>query len=92
MVSLGAVLTLYDNYMLGVVFFEQDKRLRKIINDPDMGFGLVANKLEEMTLAANSIENRHIIQRAISFYEEKRTWFQRLMRIPILPRLVENLG
>ena len=72
MVSLGAALTLYDNYMLGVVFFEQDNRLRQIINDPDMGFGLVANKLEEMTLAANSIENRHRIRRAISFYEEKK--------------------
>lgn len=69
MVSLGAALVLYDNYMLGVVLFQMDDRLRKIINDPDMGFGLVANKLEEMTLAANSIENRYRIRRAIKFYE-----------------------
>ncbi len=69
MVSLGAALTLYDNYMLGVVLFEQDDRLRNVINDPDMGFRLVSNKLEEMTLAANSIENRHRIRRAIKFYE-----------------------
>lgn len=72
MLSLGAALTLYDNYMLGTVMFEQDSRLRKIINDPDMGFGLVANKLEEMTLAANSIENRHRIRRVITFYEEQK--------------------
>ncbi len=72
MLSLGAALTLYDNYFLGVVLFEQDGRLRKIINDPDMGFGLVANKLEEMTLNANSIESRHRIRRAISFFEEAK--------------------
>jgi hypothetical protein len=72
MVSLGAALTLYDNYMLGVVLFEQDSRLRNIVNDPDMGFGLVANKLEEMTLAANSIENRYRIRRAIKFYEDQK--------------------
>ncbi len=73
MLSLGAALTLYDNYLLGTVLFEKDNRLRKIINDPDMGFGLVSNKLEEMTLAANSIENRHRIRRAITFYEKEKS-------------------
>lgn len=72
MLSLGAALTLYDNYMLGTVLFEQDERLRKILNDPDMGFGLVSNKLAEMTLAANSIENRHRIRRAINFFENEK--------------------
>ena len=65
-------LTLYDNYMLGTVLFEQDNRLRKILNDPDMGFGLVSNKLAEMTLAANSVENRHRIRRAITFFENEK--------------------
>ena len=72
MVSLGAALTLYDNYMIGVVLFEQDGRLRKIINDPDMGFGLVSNKLVEMTLAASSVENRQRANRAIAFYESEK--------------------
>jgi len=70
MLSLGAALTLYDNYFLGIILFEQDSRLRKVINDPDMGFGLIANKLKEMTLNANSIETRHRIRRIIAFYEE----------------------
>lgn len=73
MLSLGAALTLFDNYMLGTVLFEKDKRLRKVINDPDMGFGLVSNKLTEMTLAVNSIENRHRIRRAITFYEKEKS-------------------
>ena len=76
MLSLGAALTLYDNYMLGIIMFEQDNRLRKVINDPDMGFGLVANKLAEMTLAANSIDNRHRIRRVISFYEQQKYSFE----------------
>jgi len=75
MLSLGAALTLYDNYLLGTVLFEQDSRLRKIINDPDMGFGLIANTLMEMTLAANSIESRHRIRRVITFYEEEKANF-----------------
>jgi hypothetical protein len=72
MLSLGAALTLYDNYLLGTVLFEQDGRLRKIVNDPDMGFGVVANKLMEMTLTANSIETRHRMRRVIKFYEEEK--------------------
>lgn len=72
MLSLGAALTLYDNYFLGIVLFEQDGRLRKVINDPDMGFGLIANKLKEMTLNASSIETRHRIRRVITFYEEAK--------------------
>lgn len=75
MVSLGAALTLYDNYLLGVVLFEQDDRLRKIINDPDMGFGLISNKLAEATFAANSVEVRHRARRAIEMYEEQRSLF-----------------
>ena len=72
MVSLGAALTLYDNYLLGIVLFEQDERLRKVLNDPDMGFGLIANKLAEATLAANSIEIRHRARSAIEFYEREK--------------------
>ena len=72
MLSMSAALTLYDNYLLGIVLFEQDERLRNILNDPDMGFGLVANKLAEATLAANSIEIRHRARRAIEFYEQQK--------------------
>ena len=55
------------------MLFEQDARLRKILNDPDMGFGLIANKLAEATLAANSIEIRHRARRAIEFYEQHKS-------------------
>ena len=73
MLSMSAALTLYDNYLLGIVLFEQDDRLRNVLNDPDMGFGLVANKLAEATLAANSVEIRHRARRAIEFYEQQKS-------------------
>ena len=72
MLSMSAALTLYDNYLLGIVLFEQDERLRNVLNDPDMGFGLVANKLAEATTAANSVEIRHRARRAIEFYEQQK--------------------
>jgi hypothetical protein len=73
MLSLGAALTLYDNYMLGVVLFESETRLRRIINDPDSGFGIIRGELEEMTLAASSIRNRERVRRAIKFFEREKT-------------------
>jgi len=72
MLSLSAALTLYDNYMLGIMVFERDDRLRKVVNDPDTGFGLISNKLAEATLAANSVEVRHRARRAIDFYEQEK--------------------
>jgi len=72
MLSLGAALTLYDNYLLGVSLFEHDERLRRVLNDPDMGFGLISNKLAEATLAANSIEVRQRARRALEFYETEK--------------------
>lgn len=78
MLSLGAALTLYDNYLLGVVLFERDDRLRNVVNDPDMGFGLIANKLAEATFAANSVEVRHRARRAIKLYEQEKYLFDRV--------------
>ena len=73
MLSIGAARTLFDNYMLGMVLFEQDDRLRQIINDPDSGFGIVANNLAEAALAAYSIEKRRRARAAIEFYEAHKS-------------------
>ncbi len=72
LLSLSAALILYDNYLIGAVVFEDDSRLRNIVNDPDMGFGLVENKLFEMAGAASSVINRYRIRKAIKFYEERK--------------------
>lgn len=79
MISLGAALTLYDNYLLGALMFEQDSRLRNLINDPDMGFGLVANMLQDMTVNANSIETRHRIRKVIAYYNDSSEELENLV-------------
>ncbi len=78
MLSVAAALTLYDNYLLGALLFENDKRLRRILNDPDKGFGISANELLEITMAANSISKQKRIQDGILFFEEKKVLFSDL--------------
>lgn len=78
MLSVAAALTLYDNYLMGALLFENDKRLRRIINDPDKGFGISSNELLEITMAANSISNQKRIQDGIKFFENKKDLFVNL--------------
>jgi hypothetical protein len=78
MLSVAASLTLYDNYLMGALLFENDKRLRRLVNDPDKGFGISANELLDITLAANSIRNQKRMQDGIIFYESKSTLFKDL--------------
>lgn len=78
MLSVASALTLYDNYLMGALLFENDKRLRRIVNDPDKGFGISANELLDITLAANSIRNQKRMQDGIDFYESKSTLFKNL--------------
>jgi len=71
MLSLAAALTLYDNYVLAAIVFEQDARLRNLLNDPDQGFGVDANQLAKVTLSANSLRKRHRLRKAIRYYEHE---------------------
>jgi hypothetical protein len=76
MLSVAAALTLYDNYMLGALIFENDKRLRRILNDPDKGFGISPNELLEITMAANSINKQKRVQDGIKFFESRKKLFK----------------
>ncbi|MDF1673716.1 MAG: YiiX/YebB-like N1pC/P60 family cysteine hydrolase [Vicingaceae bacterium] len=78
MLSTAAALTLYDNYLLGALMFENDKRLRRLVNDPDKGFGISENELLEITLSANSISKQQRIQDGIQFFENKAELFREL--------------
>jgi hypothetical protein len=69
MMSLSAALTLYDNYMLAIVVFEADSRLRRLLNDPDAGFDIQSNQLDKVTESANSIAKRQRIRRGIALFE-----------------------
>ena len=71
MLSTAAALTLYDNYLLAIVVFEEDDRLRRLLNDPDSGFGIDAHKLDEITLNAQSIEKRERLRTALTYCEAR---------------------
>jgi uncharacterized protein YycO len=72
MLSLSAALTLYDNYLLVVAVFQENDHFRRIIDQPDMGFGLSSNELLDASLAFHSIINREKIKYAIKFYQSQR--------------------
>ncbi|PCJ00678.1 MAG: Poxvirus G6 [Flavobacteriales bacterium] len=78
MLSVAAALTLYDNYLMGALLFENDKRLRRLLNDPDKGFGISANELLEITMAANSMSKQKRIQDGILFFETRKEMFSDL--------------
>lgn len=69
MQSLAAGLILYDNYLLAISLFEQDKKLRSVINTADSGYRKRANRLNEVTLSFFSATNRSRMRRGIRFYQ-----------------------
>ncbi|KPK55498.1 MAG: Poxvirus G6 [Thiotrichales bacterium SG8_50] len=71
MVSLSSALVLYDNYLLAIAVYEQDDKLRRLLNDPDSGYELGAHELNQVTLSYNSIKNRARVRRAIRYYEDR---------------------
>jgi len=70
MLSLSAALNLYDNYLLIVSMFQEEEQLRRIIDQPDKGFGLSSNHLLDSSLAFNSVINREKVKHAIQYYQE----------------------
>lgn len=71
MLSLSAALVLYDNYLLAITLFDEDARLRRVLNDSDSGYGIGREILTSISLSYNSIQNRARVRRAINFYEEE---------------------
>lgn len=70
MLSLSAALNLYDNYLLIVAMFQQEEQLRRIIDQPDKGFGLSSNHLLDASQAFNSVINREKVKYAIRYYQQ----------------------
>ena len=71
MFSLSAALLLYDNYLLNLSQFQQDKHLRQIINTPDSEYHLVGNALLRSTGEFKSFDNYLRMKKAIKLYQEE---------------------
>ena len=75
MISTASALLLYDNYLIGVTLLEQDARLRRIANDPDIGFNVNENQLFEVSKSAKSLKNQKRILKGIDFIEANEHLF-----------------
>ena len=71
MLSLSSALLLYDNYLLAVSEFQNNKKLRRIINDSDKGYQLEEEKLSTIGLEYYSVRKRKRVKKAIQVFEEK---------------------
>lgn len=66
-ISLSAALVLYDNYMIGVYPYLQNKKTRKLLNQDIPGYH---NKLKKITDSFFDLENRNKMIRAIALFKE----------------------
>lgn len=71
MLSLTAALMLYDNYLLSISIFEENDKLRRILNERDSGYNIGFAQLLEVTQSYYSVINRARVRNAINFYERK---------------------
>lgn len=71
MISLAAALVLYDNYLLAVSTFEENPKLRRLLNAQDSGYRIARNELAKVTLSYVSMENRRRTREAIYLYESR---------------------
>ncbi|MDM8562391.1 YiiX/YebB-like N1pC/P60 family cysteine hydrolase, partial [Candidatus Marithioploca araucensis] len=71
MFSLSAALILYDNYLLAISIFEEDDKLRRLINERDSGYGIEQNELSKITYSYHSLRKRNRVKNAVKLYEEK---------------------
>ncbi|MDX2507316.1 MAG: YiiX/YebB-like N1pC/P60 family cysteine hydrolase [Gammaproteobacteria bacterium] len=76
MLSLSAALTLYDNYLLVIAMFQENEQLRRIIDQPDLGFGLSSNELLGASQAFHSVLNREKVKSAVKFYKKQFKYYK----------------
>ena len=75
MLSLSAALLLYDNYLLAIATFDDNVKLRRILNAEDRGYRITVNELNKVSVSYASMENRSKTRTAIQFYEKQRQVF-----------------
>ena len=69
MISLSAALVLYDNYLLAISQYQEEPRLRMLLNNKDVGYGIDYGELNRVAMSFSSEENRNRVRRGIAYYE-----------------------
>lgn len=79
MISLSAALVLYDNYLLAVSLYQEEPRLRLLLNNQDAGYGIDYGELNRVAMSFASEENRNRVRRGIAYYEREIGPFRDLL-------------
>ena len=65
----AAALTLYDNY-LSLLLIMKDPRLRHLVNDPDLGYGIEEDELWRLVERMNSKSNRRRLRKLVRAWDD----------------------
>ena len=76
MLALSSALMLYDSYLSIVALTNEDTRIRRFLNQSDMGYGINEDQIVAMTDDFLSIANLSSIEDAIAFHENNRSAIQ----------------
>ena len=64
----AAAVTLYDNY-LSLLMIMKDRRLRRLVNHPDLGYGIEEDEFRELVERLNSKSNRRRLRELLDAWE-----------------------
>jgi len=79
MISLSAALVLYDNYLLAISLYQEEPRLRMLLNNKDVGYGIDYGEVNRVAMSFASEENRNRVRRGIAYYEGEIGKFRDLL-------------
>jgi hypothetical protein len=71
MLSLSAALVLYDNYLLAMALYQDSVKLRRYLNNRDIGYGIAYGELNRASLSFMSLRNRRRVREALAYYERE---------------------
>jgi hypothetical protein len=71
LLSLASAIVLYDNYLLAMSLYQDSVKLRRYLNNPDIGYGIESGELHRSSLSFMSAGNRRRMRQALVFYEHE---------------------
>ncbi len=78
MLCLAGALVLYDNFAIAVMSFQNNAKLRRLVNRGDMGFNLTAGKLEEVLKNYHASDNRRRVIAILQAVKNNRAWIDKI--------------
>ena len=77
MLALSGTLTLYDTYMTTIAVLNENDRIRKFVNESDIGYGIQQDQIEAITDAAYDLSNLLFVREEISIFDNNITKYEK---------------